>query len=290
MFRRCFCSGLLLLVFAFAAAAQDIPFKVEKGYLLVDGKVKGDLPFEAAVSTGSEYSFYNGASLKKLRLFEKSSSEMPGTVLHDTALTLVSATLGIGEQKPVEMIMLPRRDAFDAMSRALGRKIDFILGTDYFDGRIVQFDFRSHVIRFLDNPPVDVYKTGTTSSPNGAIRVVSKMTGTVDSLFGNMLTLPVADDVTVDGTKAPSLLNTGVIMPVTAQPTVAKNAAAAKGSSQTPTVTVALGAYQMTGVPVRVDDVKEDYDKTYTAILGLGLLQNFTITFDWKNKWIIFDK
>ena len=46
----------------------------------------------------------------------------------------------------------------------------------------------------------------------------------------------------------------------------------------------------MTDVPVRLSDIKDQYDKSYNAILGLGLLQNFTITLDWKNKWIVLEK
>jgi hypothetical protein len=277
---------MLVLALAVTAAAQEIPFKIEKGYVLVEGTTKGDIPFEAAVSTGSTYSFYNEASLKKLHMIETSSSDTPGTVFtKDNALTLVYEPLTIAGQKPVEIRMLARHDAFDAMSRALGRKIDFILGADFFDGRVVQFEFRFRVLRFLNKPPVDEYKPGTSTLPDGGIRVVSKMTGNVQSMFGTMLTLPVSDEVTLDGNKAPSLLNTGVVMPVTARPNVAR-----KSGSAPATVNVAFGEYQMTNVPVRVDDIKDQYDRSYTAIIGLGVLQNFTLTLDWKNKWIVIEK
>jgi hypothetical protein len=289
MSRLCFCASLLVFAFAFAAAAQEIPFKVEKGYLLISGKVQDELPFEATVSTGSTYSYYNEASLKKLHLFGSSSSDIPGTVFTgENALTLVYVPgLTVADQKPAVVRMIPRHDAFDTMSRALGRKIDFILGADYFEGRIVQFDFRSHVIRFLKEAPLE-YKPGTFTSPDGGVRVVARMTGNVQSMFGTMLTLPVADEVTLNGNKAPSLLNTGVVMPVIARPNLARGAA--KDSSGQTTVNVALGSYELAGVPIKLDDVKDEYDKSYTAILGLGLLQNFTITFDWKGKWIVLEK
>jgi hypothetical protein len=279
------CSTLLVFAFAAAAAAQEIPFKVEKGYLLIAGTVKGDIPFEAAVFTGNTYSFYNEASLKKLRLIESSSNDIPGTVLtKDNALTLAYASLKIADQKPADVRMLARHEAFDAMSHALGRKIDFILGADYFDGRIVQFDFRSHLVRFLSDPPFE-YKPGTFSSPDGGIRVVSRMSGNIQSVFGTMLTLPVVEDVMLNGSKAPALLNTGAVMPVTAPPNLAK-----KSGSSPATTRVTLGNYEMSEVPVRVSDVKDEYDKSYTAIMGLGLLQNFTTTLDWKNKWIVLER
>ena len=285
MSRLCFYASLLVFAFAAAAAAQEIPFKVEKGYLLIAGTVKGDLPFEAAVSTGNTYSFYNEASLKKLRLIESSSNDIPGTVFtKDNALTLAYVSLTRADQKPLDIRMLPRHDAFDAMSRALGRKIDFILGADYFDGRIVQFDFRSHVVRFLSKPPLE-YKPGTYASPDGGIRVVSRMAGNIQSMFGTMLTLPVVEEVTLNGNKAPALLNTGIVMPITAQPNAVKKLGSGPG-----TIKVTLGNYEMTDVPIRVNDVKDDYDKSFSAIMGLGLLQNFTTTLDWKNKWIVLEK
>jgi hypothetical protein len=148
----------------------------------------------------------------------------------------------------------------------------------------VQFDFRSHLVRFLSDPPFE-YKPGTFSSPDGGIRVVSRMSGNIQSVFGTMLTLPVVEDVMLNGSKAPALLNTGAVMPVTAPPNLAK-----KSGSSPATTRVTLGNYEMSEVPVRVSDVKDEYDKSYTAIMGLGLLQNFTTTLDWKNKWIVLER
>jgi len=292
MSRISFCAILLVLAFAFSASAQQIPFKMEKGYLLITGKIQGDLPFEAAVYTGNLYSFYNESSLKKLRLFETNSNDIPDSgISKENALTLVYVPqITVADQKPVELRMLPRHEVFDAMSKALGRKIDFILGADYFEGRIVQIDFRSHVISFLDRPTLD-YASGIPTPEPGAVRVVFRMAGHVQSMFGTMMTLPVADEVTLNGNKVPSLLNTGVIMPITARPSAAKKLTTGKDSAGPATISkVVLGDYEMTDVPVRLDDVKDDYDKSYNAIIGLGLLQNFTITFDWKNKWIVLEK
>jgi hypothetical protein len=292
MYRFCFCAWLVVLAFAHAAAAQEIPFKVEKGYLLITGKVGRDVPFEAAVSTGNTYSFYNGGSLKRLGLFETSSSELPGlSISKESAVSVVPATqLTVADQKPVEVMMLPRPEAFDAMSRSLGRKIDFVLGVDYFDGRIVQIDFKSHVIRFLNKPPVE-YKSETASAPGGPVRLVFHMNGNVQTIFGRMMTLPVADDITLNGTKAPSLLNTGVVMPVTAGPYVAKKFANGKESNGRTTISkVVIGDYEMDDVPAMLSDIRDDNEKLYSAVIGLGLLQNFTITLDFKNKWIVLEK
>ena len=292
MSRLCFCATLLVFIFALSSAAQEIPFKVEKGYLLVGGKIKQDAAFEAAVSTGSTYSFYNGSSLKKLHLKESTSNDIPNSAISkESAVSLVYVPqLTVADQKPVEIRMLPRPKAFEAMSQALGRNVDFVLGADYFDGRIVQIDFRSHVIRFLSKAPVD-YKPGTSTTESGGIRLIFRMTGHIQSIFGNMMTLPVADEVTLNGNKVPSLLNTGVVMPVTAGPYVANKLATGKESGGRTTISkVALGDYEMADVPAMLSDIRDDNDKLYSAVIGLGLLQNFTITFDWKNKWIMLEK
>jgi hypothetical protein len=293
MYRLCFCVSLLVLAFVFTATAQEIPFKVERGYLLITGKVGRDVPFEAAVSTGNTYSFYNGASLKRLGLKETSSSDLPAlSISKESAVSVVAASqLTIADQKPVEVMMLPRPQAFDAMSQTLGRKIDFVLGVDYFDGRIVQIDFKSHVIRFLSKPPVE-YKSETTTASTGPVRLIFRMTGNIQSIFGRMMTLPVADQITLNGTKVPSLLNTGVVMPVTAGPYVAKKFAAGGNTSSGRTTIgkVVIGDYEMDDVPAMLSDIRDDNDKLYSAVIGLGLLQNFTITLDFKDKWIVLEK
>jgi len=292
MYRFCFCACLVVVAFTFTAAAQEIPFKVEKGYLLITGKVGRDMSFEAAVSTGNTYSFYNGASLKRLGLFETSSSELPGlSISKESAVSVVPASqLTVADQKPIEVMMLPRPEAFDAMSRSLGRKIDFVLGVDYFDGRIVQIDFKSHIIRFLNKPPVE-YRSDASAVSGGPVRLIFHMTGNVQTIFGRMMTLPVADDITLNGTKAPSLLNTGVVMPVTAGPYVAKKFANGKESTGRTTINkVVIGDYEMDDVPAMLSDIRDDNDKLYSAVIGLGLLQNFTITLDFKNKWIVLEK
>jgi hypothetical protein len=293
MYRLCFCVSLLVLAFVFTATAQEIPFKVERGYLLITGKVGRDVPFEAAVSTGNTYSFYNGASLKRLGLKETSSSDLPAlSISKESAVSVVAASqLTIADQKPVEVMMLPRPQAFDAMSQTLGRKIDFVLGVDYFDGRIVQIDFKSHVIRFLSKPPVE-YKSETTTASTGPVRLIFRMTGNIQSIFGRMMTLPVADQITLNGTKVPSLLNTGVVMPVTAGPYVAKKFAAGGNTSSGRTTIgkVVIGDYEMDDVPAMLSDIRDDNDKLFSAVIGLGLLQNFTITLDFKDKWIVLEK
>jgi hypothetical protein len=89
----------------------------------------------------------------------------------------------------------------------------------------------------------------------------------------------------------PSLLNTGVVMPVTAGPYVAKKFANGKESTGRTTISkVVIGEYEMDDVPAMLSDIRDDNEKLYSAVIGLGLLQNFTITLDFKNKWIVLGK
>jgi predicted aspartyl protease len=80
-------------------------------------------------------------------------------------------------------------------------------------------------------------------------------------------------------------------MPVTVGPYVSKRLMTGKESSGRTTISkVALGDYEMTDVPAMLSEIKDDNDKLYSAVIGLGVLQNFIITFDWKNKWIVLEK
>jgi hypothetical protein len=292
MSRIPYCALFIVFVLCISVAAQEIPFKIEKGYLLIGGKAKQEFDFEAAVFTGSAYSFYDGSALKKMHLTQTNSNEMlTSKISREDAITLAYVPgIVVADQKPIELTMRRFPKGYEAMSQALGRNVDFILGVDYFDGKIVQFDFKSRTMRFLDKPPFD-YDSAPTSSPSGGVRLVFKMDGHTQTVFGNMITLPVADEITLNGVKAPSLLNTGVVMPVTVGPYIAKKVAGGKESSGRTTLSkVAVGSYEMADVPATLSEIRDENEKLYTAVLGLGLLQNFTITFDWKNKWIVLEK
>lgn len=283
---------IVLLALSVAVTAQEIPFKIEKGYLLIGGKAKQEFDFEAAVFTGSAYSFYNGSALKKMHLTQTNSNTMITSKISDEDAVTLAYVPGVvvADQKPIELTMRRFPKGYEAMSQALGRNIDFILGVDYFDGKIMQLDFKSRTMRFLDKPPFD-YGSAPSSSPSGSRRLVFKMDGHTQTVFGNMITLPVADEVTLNGVKAPSLFNTGVIMPVSVGPYVAKKVTGGKESSGRTTLSkVALGDYEMADVPAMLSEIRDENDKLYSAIIGLGMLQNFTVTFDWKNKWIVLEK
>ena len=61
-------------------------------------------------------------------------------------------------------------------------------------------------------------------------------------------------------------------------------------SGRTTISKVVIGEYEMDDVPAMLSDIRDDNEKLYSAVIGLGLLQNFTITLDFKNKWIVLGK
>jgi len=53
---------------------------------------------------------------------------------------------------------------------------------------------------------------------------------------------------------------------------------------------VDLGGYELTDVPAMIKGTWEDVETRYSAVIGVGVMQNFTVTFDWKNKWVALQK
>ena len=290
MIRALVCCFLLASVLAMPINAGEIPFTVEKGFLIISAKVKKDYPIEAVVYSGSPYSFYNESLLKRLKLQMSSTNDLlsSGASREQAVIFADIPQVAISDERPVEVKMRPRQ--FDPMNKAIGRNLDVILGADYFDGKIVQLDFREHMLRFLDKPPVD-YGAFKPSVGANSVRVLVKMNEHIQTVFGNVVSLPVGDEVMLNGSKVRSLFNTGVAFPVTVAPFAGKRLSLEKDNSgRVQLRSLSLNGYEMTDVPALLSSSWDENENRYAAIIGIGVMQNFTITFDWKNKWIVFEK
>jgi len=290
MIRTLLCLLSLLSASVIPAAGGEIPFTVEKGYIIISAKAKKEFPIDAVIFTGSAYSFYNDAVLKRLRLQISSTNDLlTSGASAEQSVTFANIPLvSVSDEKPVEVKM--RQRSFDGIVKAVGRNIDVVLGADYFEGKIVQFDFKNHVLRFLDKPPVD-YGAARAAGNADSTRVTLKMDEHIQTVFGNNVTLPVADEVMLNSIRVRSLFNTGVGFPITIGPAAGKKFSGEKDASgRTQLKSISLNGYEMAEVPALLSNVWDDNEKRYAAIVGIGVLQNFTVTFDWKNKWIVLEK
>jgi len=288
---------VLIFITAMSCCAAEVPFTLEKGYIVISAKAKKDIPIEAAIFTGSSYSYFNENVLKRLHLQLGYTNDLPVTgASSENALVFADISgIVVGDEKPVEVKM--RTQSFDSMIKAIGRNIDVILGVDYFDGKIVQFDFQKRVIGFLDKPPVD-YGSARSSTGPGTVRLMFKMDEHYQTFYGTMFSLPVAEEVFLNGAKLRTLFNTGVAFPVSISPFATKQYSFGKVPDNNSTAriqlkSISLDGYEMADVPALLVGKGSGWaenENRYRAVVGIGLMQNFNVTFDWKNKMIVLER
>jgi hypothetical protein len=285
--------ALAVLIFTSSAACGEIPFTLEKGLIIVSGKAKDGQPVQAAIFTGSIFSFYSKELQKRFKLQVRGSYELLGGGRQENSIPfVVMPDLTFADQSPVEVKMQAR--PFDAIETLLGHKIDMIVGLDYLNGRIVQFDFKRHVLRFLDKPPFDYQSVGKAGA-DGQVRLAMRMDEHMRTLFGDPISMPITEEIKLNGTPIRTLFDTGVAYPVSVGPFAAKknsigSAPSKEGSAKVQLKSINLAGYEMTDVPALVKGTWDDTETRYAAIVGVGVMQNFTVTFDWRDKWIALER
>lgn len=284
--------GILVIVVcsAVAVAAQEIPFTLEKGYVIISGKAGKGQAVQAAVFTGSTFSYLSNHALKSLKLELRSSADfLPGQAKEDAIPLAFVPDVTFADQRPTELRMRPR--SFDTMETVLGHKIDMVIGLDYLNERIVQFDFKAHVIRFLDRPPFD-YESPAKDS---GVRIAMKMQENLRTMLGETVSLPIVEEVRLNEAPFRTIFDTGTAYPVSIAPFAAKknSIGSVPGKDEAAKVqlkSISLNGYVMADVPAIVKSKWDDAETRYAAIVGLGVMQNFKVTFDWKNKWVALER
>ena len=287
-----FCIAVLVQAFALYAAAGEIPFTLEKGYIVVNGQAGKGQPVEAVIFTGSTFSFCDRELLKRLKVDLSSTNDLQVGVSKEQSITFANVPgVTFADERLVEVKM--RQRSFDVIEKNIGHNIDMILGVDYLNGRILQIDFGKRVIRFLDKPPFD-YQSATSTGPSG-LHLAMRMEEHLRTIFGDAISLPITESVTLNGNRIRTLFDTGSVYPVSIGPFAAKRysfgtAPEKGGTAKTQLRSVDLAGYEMTDVPALLNSTWEDTETRYAAMIGIGVMQNFVVTFDWKNKWIALEK
>jgi hypothetical protein len=288
-----FALTVAVLTLVSTAVCGEIPFTIEKGLIIVAGKAKDGQPIQAALFTGSIFSYYSKDMQKRFKLQVRGSYELLGGGPQENSVPFVVVPdLTFDDQSPVEVKMQER--SFDPIEKLIGHKIDMIVGLDYLNGRIVQFDFKQKVLRFLDKPPFD-YQAAGSAGANGPLRLAMRMDEHMRTLFGDQISMPITEEVKLNGTPIRTLFDTGVAYPVSVGPFASKknsigSAPSKEESAKVQLKSISLAGYEMADVPALVKGTWDDTETRYAATVGLGVLQNFTVTFDWKNKWIALER
>lgn len=276
------------------AAENEVPFTIEKGQLIVSAKIKKDIPVEVILSTGAESSMISSDILDKYKLHGSYTSDGivtggPG----DKTVTFVDVfDVYVGNSKSANLYM--RFSSLKNISQSIGREIFGILGADFFKGKVVQFDFDKKVVRFLDKSPITA-KSPQSNSSNTTIML--PMNSYKKTFYGKELILPVAENVTYEAKKIKTLFDTGVVLPISFSPSAVKQlgfeSAPEKGTKNAQVKSVKYNDYELNNVPAMLVGKGAGFDrdmKEYGAITGLAVLQNFIVTFDYREGMIILEK
>ena len=270
--------------FAGQADDNEVPFSFEKGFVVAHATIKGDRPVDVLLSTGAEHSSIDTSLLSKYKLSAYYTSEGIVTGHNDKTVSFTTVSdVRLGSIKAASMNM--RLGSLAEVSKRLGREIFGILGTDFFKGRAVQFDFAKKTLRFLPQSEADALKDAK------AGRVVLRMVS-----YTNLITMPVAEQVTYDGKAIKTLFDTGTVTVVALSFNSARQVGLKPPEKGTPLQgkvnSLRLDDYEMAAVPVALYPKGSDFDrdmKEFGAVAGTILLQNFVVTFDFGNKLIILE-
>ncbi|HEV2801733.1 MAG TPA: hypothetical protein VGW12_14760 [Pyrinomonadaceae bacterium] len=260
---------------------SEVPFSFEKGYVIVRASIKDEKEVEVVLATGSEHSVVDSGLLNKYKLPSFYSGEGPVMGNSQDRIYFYSPVTGIrvGDIKGLSLSM--RLGSLADASGRVGREIFGILGADFFRGRVVQFDFKKKVVRFLPG-----------SYPGTAKSITLPM-----SYYKERVTLPIVENVTFDGKKIKTLLDTGNLTVLSLSPAAAKQLGLSSLPEKSEPRADKISSlrfldYEIAGVPALVYAKGTGFDrdiKEYGAVAGIALLQNFTSTFDFRTKVVVIE-
>ncbi len=291
--------ALLVLLCAPCAAAPageevgEVPFKFEKGYVVVAGKIKGREPVEFVVATGDTNSSVNLGVVERYRLSMYYTGVGRVTGFNDKTVSF--ATLPDVSVGPAAATALYARLISTAeVSKLLGREIFGTLGQDFFKGRAVQFDFAKRVMRFLDREAAEALRAKAAGAGGAA---VFRMEEGKD-MYEQPVAVSLVDKVMFDGRPARVLLTTAVPAVLALSPSTAKKlgydappekAAPLKGS----VAELRLGPLEFSGVPVLIYPKGAGAEERFGAggaLAGTAFLQNFVVTLDFRGKTVVLER
>lgn len=275
--------------------AQDIPFTIEKGFIVVPAKIQKTKPVEVVLATGMYMSSIE-APFDKYGLTASYTAEGIVTGRNDRTISFVAVSdIVVGDAKPTSL-NLALNSPLNA-SKQLGREIFAILGADFFRGKIVQFDFNKKVVRFLDKSPFSSPKEGTTTE-NGITRMTFEISSLTRSPIAPEATVPIVEGILFNDKKVRTLLNTGVGTPVMVSPGTVKELALEPVPEKGKAVVGKVKSIKI--FDLALDDIPavfygkdagfEQRESKYEAVFGVALLKNFTATFDFKEKVVILER
>jgi hypothetical protein len=276
-----------------AATATDIPFSFENGFVVVEAKIKENVPVNVVIATGGEYSIADVAFLKQYDLQVMIVPDGPVTGRNDKTFSVTRVSgVRISDSKSRDVAM--RLGSMIQISRMVGREVFASLGADFFEGQAVQLDFKNKMLRFLDKPAVDALK----DTSGAANKILLQMAEKESNPFMKTFRLPLVTDITFDGKKSKLLLDTGKPTHLALSLSVAKNVGFTVPAENDPprdekVKAMRLGTLEINDLPVTVFPKNSNVEKSiskYGAVAGSVFIQNFVATFDFRGGLIVLER
>jgi len=275
-----------------ADGAGEVPFKFEKGYVIVPGTIKGKEPVEFIVSTGADHSTADISLSQKYDLQGYYTGVPPVTGRNDRTISFTKVPdIRVG---PAGASLDMQYGSTAEVSKLVGREIFGTLGYDFFKGRTVQLDFAKKVMRFLDKEAAEALRAKATGAGAAAVFRMDES----EDMFRRPLALPVVEKVMFNGKPLKVMLDTGVPIVVALTSSTAKKLGLEpppeKSAPRTDSVgELQLGPLKFSAVPVIIYSKGSGADERLGAggaLAGTAFLQNFVATFDFRGKAVVLEQ
>ena len=293
---------LFLLLLATPCVAQttttpsDIPFSLEKGLIIVEAKIKGDVPVHVILATGMERSVTDPALLQKYQLGAYYTADGPVTGRNDKTFSFTKVSeLRIGNSKPKDLML--RFGSVAELSRMAGKEIFAALGADFFEGQTVQLDFKNNVVRFLPQAPPELVDSKHPNF-NAARATVLRMAPKGDEFVRKTYMVSLVKDVQMNGQKTNLLLDTGIATLLALSSSTGKKIGltvpAENEAPREDKVTLRFDANEFPDVPATIypkgTPADQNLSKSGGAVAGSLFLQRFVATFDYKKGLVVLER
>ena len=283
-------AGLAAAGIAAAEAPPEIPFELVANQIVVSAKLNEKGPFLVTIDTSTDTSYIDiGAALKIGMTVNPAGEEIEGGeteegTVYDTRFTVVE--IGGISARDVDALA---GGMVAKLAKRLGRPIVGTLGHSFLAGRIAQFDFPKHVLRFLPDPPPD--------QPVSARRAVVKFKDDEGVLV---------DAVSIDGKPLKGSIDTGSSGAITLTadaarrlglesaaapppPPRAGGKAAPAPARETAVRNVLIGALSADSAPAAILPAGRD-KKPWEASFGVAFLKDLIVTIDYPDLKVVLEK
>lgn len=281
---------------ASTTTASEVPFTQHKGLIIVDAKIKRDVPVQVVLATGMERSITDLALLQKYELEANYAPDGPVTGRNDTTFdyTIVSG-VKVGNSKAKDVHM--RFGSVAELSKIAGKEIFAALGADFFEGQTIQLDFKNNVIRFLEKTPPELVDSKDPNYKPGRAMVL-RMAPKPSNPFQKTFQVALVKEVQMNGQKTSLLFDTGIATLLALSSSTGKKAGLNVPAENEPPreekVTLRLESKELADVPAMIyakgTRADQNLSKSGGAVAGSFFLQKFVAIFDYRKGVVVLEQ